>query len=97
MAMIPVGLAFESTKNALRDVKVLFTDASLKGTMDVAISTPAIQDLVPPKGKLLATPYSNAETNASLAVGSLNAIGAAAKCLLGPAVDADKQIDSRVI
>ncbi|MBK7845748.1 MAG: hypothetical protein IPJ71_19095 [Bdellovibrionales bacterium] len=38
MAMIPAGLAFESTEIALKGVKVPFTDALLKDMMDVGVS-----------------------------------------------------------
>jgi hypothetical protein len=68
MAMTLAGLAFENTEIVLKDVKAPLTDASLKDTMDVVISTPAILDMGPPKEKLPAMPFSNAETNASWVV-----------------------------
>jgi hypothetical protein len=69
MAMIPAGLAFESTEIALKGVKVPFTDALLKDMMDVGISIPAIQGSDPPKEKLPATPSSNAGASASSTAG----------------------------
>ena len=94
MAMTLAGLAFENTGTVLKDVKAPLTDASLKDMMDVVISTKAILDMDPPKEKLPEMPFSNAETNAFWVVESLNAIGAVAKSLLGPAVAADTRSSS---
>ncbi|MBK8202963.1 MAG: hypothetical protein IPK68_11785 [Bdellovibrionales bacterium] len=68
MAMTLAGLAFENTGIVLKDVKAPLTDASLKDTMDVVISTKAILDTDPPKEKLPTMPFSSAETSASWVV-----------------------------